>query len=571
MNKHLSPAKPQFRLAPTSGAAIGANDETRRITFVLSDESVGRDNHVIYADAWKLENFKRNPVMPWAHDPEQPPVGKFVAIGTENRRLIGTVEFADFTTYPFADTIFRLYKAGFLNAVSTGWIPLAWTAANDRSRPGGLNFTSCELLEVSGVPVPSLPTALATARGYFNVEPLAEWAGKALERGGSPQIGKDMLMQIRSAAGAPKLVSGAPDYDAIARRERAAALAAGRQSPFASFGAFLQTVARSSMPAEMPDARLVRAPTGAGEVDPTGGGFMVPREYLDGLIGSLWEEAVLAPLCDRRETSRPQDAMLPAIDETSRATGSRWGGVTSYWKNEGDQATPSFPKFRNLQFAANKLLAFCVVTNELLADVPLLGTHIRRAFAAEMASQVDDAILTGTGAGTPKGIVGAGATITVAKETCQASNTITAGNISAMWSRLPVPCRRRAVWIVNGDAEGQLELLGTGGASPGSAAMYFPQGQGGNEFPLLKGRPVLYGESCPALGTPGDIILADLSQYLLVSSSLDGALSVHCRWNTDEAVYRFRLRIDGQPNLGAPITPANGGNTVSPFVVLAQR
>jgi hypothetical protein len=74
-----------------------------------------------------------------------------------------------------------------------------------------------------------------------------------------------------------------------------------------------------------------------------------------------------------------------------------------------------------------------------------------------------------------------------------------------MWSRLPAPCRKRAVWLVNEDVEAQLELIGT--ASPSTIGLYVPQGVGGNEFALLKGRPVVVAEQCPALGTPGDICL----------------------------------------------------------------
>src|SRR5581483_9094580 len=107
----------------TEGAPVDlANSSGRLISYVLSDTSVGRDQHVIAANAWQLDNFLRNPVMPWAHDTSQPPIAKWIDVGTRGSRLIGTAEYADRDTYPFADTIFRLVKGGFLNAVSTGWI-----------------------------------------------------------------------------------------------------------------------------------------------------------------------------------------------------------------------------------------------------------------------------------------------------------------------------------------------------------------------------------------------------------------------------------------------------------------
>ena len=113
---------------------------------------------------------------------------------------------------------------------------------------------------------------------------------------------------------------------------------------------------------------------------------------------------------------------------------------------------------------------------------------MRRAFAAEAAFQLDKAILLGTGAGVPLGIVGAPGTIQVAKDNGQASATISVGNIANMWSRFPAPCRKHAVWIVNEDVESQLETSVMGSAA-GVAAAYHPAGAGGNEFARIKGRP----------------------------------------------------------------------------------
>jgi hypothetical protein len=100
---------------------------------------------------------------------------------------------------------------------------------------------------------------------------------------------------------------------------------------FESFGEFCRAAFRAQqMPGAFEDARLVRAPTGAGEVDPSGSGFLVDPEFADRLIGSPYEESVLAPLCTEI-SSNPRGVKLPAIDEISRANGSRWGGVASAW------------------------------------------------------------------------------------------------------------------------------------------------------------------------------------------------------------------------------------------------
>ena len=166
---------------------------------------MGRDNHVIAANAWDLKNFLRNPVMPWAHDTSQPPIAKWIDIGSRGDKLIGTAEYADHDTYPFADTIFRLVKGGFLSAVSTGWIPREWKFSTDRSRPGGVDFSKVELLECSQVPVPALPTALVTARASgIDTGPIYEWAERMLDTSDLAVLPRTELELLRNEAKMPK-------------------------------------------------------------------------------------------------------------------------------------------------------------------------------------------------------------------------------------------------------------------------------------------------------------------------------------------------------------------------------
>jgi len=114
------------------------------------------------------------------------------------------VQYAERDEYEFADTVFRLTKGGYLNATSTGWIPLAYTAANDRARPGGLNFSRVELLEISQVPVPALPTALVSARAAgIDTGPMFRWAEQMLDSGGFAMIPRADLEQLRNEARMP--------------------------------------------------------------------------------------------------------------------------------------------------------------------------------------------------------------------------------------------------------------------------------------------------------------------------------------------------------------------------------
>ena len=192
-------------LQPLFGTSENDDDlPDRVIRYAFSDSSVARDNHTIAANAWAIENFLRNPVFLWAHENGAPPIGRVINLRSENGILRGDVEYADRDVYPFADTVYRLVKGGFMNATSTSWIPLDWTISRDKSRPGGVDFTRVELLEISQVPVPALPTALVEARRQgIDTKPVFDWAEQMLDSGGFTILPRAELEALRLEAKMP--------------------------------------------------------------------------------------------------------------------------------------------------------------------------------------------------------------------------------------------------------------------------------------------------------------------------------------------------------------------------------
>tara|TARA_Y100000310_G_scaffold101137_1_gene99041 strand:- start:1569 stop:2789 length:1221 start_codon:yes stop_codon:yes gene_type:complete len=134
-----------------------------------STEDIDRMGDSIKSAGWQLAPFKKNPVFLWGHDYSQPPIGRAtkVWLDKDSKRLMFNIEFADRDIYPFADTIYKLYKGGFLHATSVGFIPLEWEGkGEDNPLPNrtGNVFTKQELLELSAVPVPANAHALVSAR-----------------------------------------------------------------------------------------------------------------------------------------------------------------------------------------------------------------------------------------------------------------------------------------------------------------------------------------------------------------------------------------------------------------------
>ena len=94
----------------------------------------------------------------------------------------------------------------------------------------------------------------------------------------------------------------------------------------------------------------------------------------------------------------------------------------------------------------------------------------------------------------------------------------------------------------------------------------------GAPFQTLMGRPIFFSEKVPTLDTVGDIGLYDLTQYAIgMRAQTSLMISPHVYFTSDELAFRLRVRVDGKSLWEDAVTPANGANTLSPFVVLATR
>lgn len=197
-------------------AMPGLEADSRVISFVLSDSSVARDDHTIMTSGWDYKAYMTNPVVLFAHDADDVNcvIGRMERIWTDGDSLMGDISFIPADINPMAETVYQMVRAGYLNAVSVGFIPRQAKPANDRSRPGGYDVTRAELLEVSVVPVPALPSALATARAAgIDTGPIYSWAEKIMaSRAADPK------WKVGASRDIP--LSAADSFDADAAAER---------------------------------------------------------------------------------------------------------------------------------------------------------------------------------------------------------------------------------------------------------------------------------------------------------------------------------------------------------------
>ncbi len=332
---------------------------------------------------------------------------------------------------------------------------------------------------------------------------------------------------------------------------------------FRSFGEFVYQV-KQACTGPAADPRLVRAATtfGSEGVGPSGD-YAVPSAFAQEIASLAYSEGSLLPLCSELPISS-STVDIPR-DETTP-----WGstGIVAAWEGEGGQSAQSKPDLDSTSCRLRKLKTLVPITDELLEDSPAMEGYLKRVMSAAICWKINDAIINGTGAGVPLGILKAPSLIVQAKEGAQTADTINAANVTNMLSRAILTGGGNIVWLINPDAYGQVMSLVLNESpiwTPGTS-VDAPNG-------LLLGRPIVLTDACQTLGDQGDIILANMSGYQAVTRAGGAVLasSMHLWFDQDITAFRLTFRMDGQPLLSAAVTPPHSTVTRSHFVTLAVR
>ena len=373
---------------------------------------------------------------------------------------------------------------------------------------------------------------------------------------------------------------------------------------FKGAGDFFNCVAKASGVNPVVDPRLAEymavrsSASGQNITTDAEGGYLVPPDYSDELVKHVESQSVLLPEVQHVPISGNR-LIVNELDEESRkdwrdadvsqsitAIKGRNGGILSYWKGEAAEYDASRMHFKQVQTNLGKLTGLCYATEEMLEDLPAMSVLIDQGFSDEFAFKCDDAILNGNGTNMPIGILdsGNGALVTIAKESGQAAATVVLNNILKMFNAMPAAQRANAKWYINQDLEIALYMLlmSTGGiavdgdtdvtASFGVPIFVPAGGLASTPNGLLLGRPIVPVEQCSALGSKGDIVFADLSQYRWIDKGgMNGQTSIHVRFLHDETAFKFTYRAGGRPIWSNTIEAYKGSTVRSPFVTLAAR
>jgi HK97 family phage prohead protease len=145
--------------------SIRAIDNASRSVDVIASTAAIDSYEEIVEQVWDLRRYQTNPVVLFAHDSHELPIGRAENVRVEGGALRARIVFASAAANPKADGVWQLVKERMVSGVSVGFVPRQLR----KEMRGGKEITVLsenELYEISIVPVPANPdAAIARASG----------------------------------------------------------------------------------------------------------------------------------------------------------------------------------------------------------------------------------------------------------------------------------------------------------------------------------------------------------------------------------------------------------------------
>jgi HK97 family phage major capsid protein len=316
--------------------------------------------------------------------------------------------------------------------------------------------------------------------------------------------------------------------------------------------------------------RLRKSPLGQAEGTGSLGGLLIVPEWDKEIFNKVYELPKLYDMIEGSMTSTPT-LNVEAINETSRANGSRWGGVQSYYVAEGGQITSSTTNFAQVQLQKQTMLSLVYFTQQLLEDAYYPAQEeLEKLMGLDITFMRNDAIINGAASGAIPGLLNEASTVTVSTST--PARNIYFGDIAKMYAALWTTCKAGAVWLGNQNVTPVLQQMAFDASASSKVPAWGLTYNAHEEFPLrIFGKPYIEVENCPTIGAAGDLILVDLRQVRGIHSPIEFALSTDFKFDTYQVAVRAASRHCMKSRWTSALTPYSGTQAFGHTVILATR
>jgi len=250
---------------------------------------------------------------------------------------------------------------------------------------------------------------------------------------------------------------------------------------------------------------------------------------------------------------------MPALDQGSNGV---YGGVEVAWIEEGGLKPETDIKLKEITLEPHEVAATMTITDKLLRNWKAADSFIRSRLSMAMRAAEDIAFLSGDGAGKPLGVLNAPGAL---EENRAKANEITYLDTLMMLARLLPEQTAGAVWVASQTAMPQIATL-----QDPAGNYIFIRGDATKGIPnTLSGIPIVFTGKTPTLGKRGDLMLLDLSYYLIKDGSGPFiSASEHVYFRNNKTVIKAFWNVDGKPWVIEPLTLEDGETEVSPYVIL---
>ena len=319
-------------------------------------------------------------------------------------------------------------------------------------------------------------------------------------------------------------------------------------------------------------------------------GFLVKPEWSEQLFRIPIEESVIEPYAFQIPVGQALEFKQPALDQygtPASGQSSAYAGFSITRKGEITQRGYSDGKVNEIDYKITDLTAFTTYSRDLDADAFIrIGAMISQCLGQGFQWKKDYEFIQGNGVGMPMGILNAGAAAanlnpSILNVNRAAANVIYYEDIVGMMKKIHPAYWREMYWITN-SAQTLDQLIAIKTSASGNAFVFQPnsligqwmtpklmgEGEPYNNLlyraeGLLQGKPVLFSEKLPQLGSTGDLILCNPRYAYGVATrmGLEMLLSEHFLFDTDRIAVKWKLRNDAKPLLRAPYTQSDGGIT----------
>lgn len=292
---------------------------------------------------------------------------------------------------------------------------------------------------------------------------------------------------------------------------------------------------------------LTRKSTGQNEEVGSEGGVLVEKPLVPEILRPNFAEGSLYADCKiiNVSASNARGVKIPIANETTRGVNSILGGIRAYVVSEGVAKSVCKGTFSQLDLPLKKGAVVIPASDEIMQDSEVLQSYVSMGAEQGLKALIDYNIVYGSGslmngiAGHPStGFVDVGVTISLG----ELKDMVDAyyGGPSGKW----YTSKQR--WNQIGDLFDD----------PALPLTWDDKG------PMLWGYRVVVTDVVPM----GTIMLADLTQYVIVQKEMTSAVNKSLKFLENEQYFRYVIRLNGSGLWVGPVT-LDDDSIVHPFVM----